>query len=376
MQQPETHAEKYKSFLEGLTAYMERLATPRPKAKRKGKGMEALLLWRNQPTGSVVQSNWNLTGDNDNAPADADVGERRYVKEMVREIEPSENLILREARKAVYKDVPASTRFGKKARKERYPTGGDVEFGKHVEIRDVGGEKVATEHKVITRIGSLRFSDGTQTEKVLVRGEAGKVEERRVQMPVGAMLGTRERLRKDKGSTQVWGASNTVWSKMLDGKPQATQQKSERKTKSPDDVPGKNYSAEESREMLAVAVANTIEMHGELPPVTKCPPGFPREPKRAADMFLAGKKSTCAGGGASNWQGLYYGMLGAREWKRAMAELSATDVKVLDAVMTAKNLAEIGAVAGHSGSYAKKAGKRLLHAANDNLAAAIEKYAA
>jgi hypothetical protein len=370
--QPETHAEKYKSFLEGLSAYMQRLSSPKPKKQRKGKGMEALLQWRDQPTGSAVQSNWSLTADNDNHLIGEDSEERSYVKEMVREIEPSVNLILREAAKAKYKDVPSFASFsGKKARKERYPVAGDVEFGKHYEVRDVDGDKVETEHAVVTSIGSLRFSDGTQTEKALVRGEAGKIVEQRVNLPVGAILGTRERLRKEKGSTRVWGATNKVWSKMLDGKPQASKIGKKKPVKK-----GKARTVDELREMLAAATANTIEKYGELPPVTKCPPGFPREPKRAADMFLAGKKSQCAGGGAMAWQDMYYGLLGAREWRRAMAELLPTDVKVLDAAMTAKNYGDIGAVVGHTGEYGRKAGKRMLRAANDNLAEALKKYVA
>jgi hypothetical protein len=76
------------------------------------------------------------------------------------------------------------------------------------------------------------------------------------------------------------------------------------------------------------------------------------------------------------WQDMYYGLLGAREWRRAMAELLPTDVKVLDAAMTAKNYGDIGAVVGHTGEYGRKAGKRMLRAANDNLAEALKKYVA
>jgi hypothetical protein len=48
----------------------------------------------------------------------------------------------------------------------------------------------------------------------------------------------------------------------------------------------------------------------------------------------------------------------------------AEDVAMLDAAMTAKNYGDIGAAVGKG----RKAGPRLLRAANDNLAEAIKKY--
>src|SRR5690606_5678782 len=126
---------------------------------------------------------------------------------------------------------------------------------------------------------------GTQTELALVRDANGQVVEKRVRMPVSAMLGARERVRQEKGGTAVWGATNATWRKWL-GNPQPAQ-----KVGSGPVRRGKSYTPAESRAMLAAAIANTTVM----PSVMKCPPGLPHKPDRVADIFLAGKKDKCAG---------------------------------------------------------------------------------
>jgi hypothetical protein len=365
MSQPEDHAEKYKSFLEALTVYLNR--KPAPRKKRKGMEFDPLLIWRDQPSGEPLASTFKTVA-NDNVPssAEADEEEKSYATEMIREIVPGGNNIeidgeiMASVEKAEYRDVPAFAliprdRVAPARRTEPYPTGGDVEYGTHV---DGDGER----HRVVTRIGKLRFSNGTQTEKATMRVD-GKVVEKSIRMPVGAMLGTRERLRKEKGGEQVWGASNKVWIDILDGKPQRPQ-----KIASGPVRRGKSYTAAESRAMLAEAVANTPV----VPEVTVCPPGLPHKPERIADAFLAGKKTTCSGGGSMSWQITFGALTQAKEWKKACAEMLAEDVAVLDAALTAQNYGDIGAVVGKS----RKAGRRLLKAANDNLAKVIEKYVA
>lgn len=325
--QPDTHTTKYASFLDGLKAYMER--KPAQPKKRKGRELDALLAWRNQPTGEPVASNWN-TAANDNRPTgeDADEEENAYAKEMVREITPSVGQIMKQVN-------------GKP------PIGCDIERNKTGQI---------------VRIGKLRFSDGTQTEQAMMRTDTGVVEQQ-VRVRAGSMLNTRERLRKEKGGSQVWGASNKVWVKMLDGKPQAAQGIASglvRRSK----PCGKN----QSRAALAEAYANTPV----LPAVTKCPPGLPYKPERIADAFLAGKKSRCAGGGSASWQDDASALVSVAAWQTARAEMLKSDVAVLDAALTAKNYGDIGAVVGKG----RKAGPRLLRAANDNLASVIKRFAA
>ncbi|MEO4000327.1 hypothetical protein [Mesorhizobium sp. CAU 1732] len=356
------HAEKYSDFLEGLAAYLDR--KPALPHRRKGRDLGAILAWHDQPTGEPLQTNWR-TAANDNRAhgADVDQEEAQYSTETVREIVPGGNRItLRGAitasvKRAEYRDVPMAD-FGKKKGEHetfRYPVGGDVEYGTHVDDK---GER----HKVVVRIGKLRFSDGTQTEMALVRDATGKVVEKRVRMPVGAMLGTKERTRQEKGGAAVWGASNRIWSAMLNS-PQPA-----KKLKAGPVRRGRSIGRTEAAKMLADAYANTPV----LPEIKRCPAGLPYSPPRVADMFLAGKKSTCAGGGAASWQETASALVSATEWRKARAELSDADVAVLDASMTAKNYGDIGAAVGKS----RKAGPRLLRGSNDNLAAAIKKFVA
>ncbi len=354
------HDRKYASFLEGLEIYLRR--APKQREPRKGADLGAVLTWRDQHGGEPLQSNWK-TAANDNARSsdEADEEERNYETEMVREITPSIGQIMKDAEKADYRDVPECALIPRQGealprRIEPYPIGGDVEHGTYVDAK-------GNRHKVVVRIGKMRFSDGTQTEKAMVIEGHGQIVEKRIRMRVGAMLGARERLRKEKGASEVWGADNATWVKLLDDKPQPAND-----VKGGPVRRGKSYTASESRVMLAKAIANTPNM----PDVIVYPPGLPHKPERVADMFLAGKKSRCAGGGAANWQEDASAMVSRAEWLKARAAMLKEDVAVLDAVMTARNYGDIGAVVGKS----RKAGPRLLKAANDNATAVIKKFIA
>jgi len=362
---PESHAQKYSTFLEGLTAYMAR--KPAAPHQRKGRDYSALHAWRDEPSGSPITSQWAVVANDNRAEGpDVDQEEAQYSTDMVREIVIGGNNITRNGPimasvdRAEYREVPAFAmiprdRDAPPRRTERYPVGGDIEYGVHIDEKKRG-------HKVVSRIGKLRFSDGTQTELAMVRDATGKVVERQVRVPVGGLLGDRERTRQEKGGNPVWGADNTRWREWL-GHPQPA-----RAITSGPVRRGKNYSAAESRAMLAAAIANTHVM----PQVTKCPPGLPHQPERVADMFLAGKKSSCSGGGAASWQDDASSLVAADAWKKVRAEMLEEDVAVLDAALTAKNYGDVGAAVGKS----RKAGPRLLRAANDNLDRAIKKHAA
>ncbi|WP_205826941.1 hypothetical protein, partial [Mesorhizobium zhangyense] len=217
----------------------------------------------------------------------------------------------------------------------------------------------------IIRMGTLRFSDGSQTEKAFKRKD-GKIVEFSAAMPTGAMLGTRERQRKEKGGgSSVSGASNSSFAEMLNAVPA-------RNVKARRSKGGKSYRRTEAAKMLAQAYGNTPL----LPKITKCPTGLPYAPARVADLFLGMKKGRCAGGGAPSWQDDCSGLASREEWRNVRSEMLEADVQVIDAAMKAKNLGDIGRAMGHSGAYAEKAGKRLLRVANDNLAAVIKKIAA
>ena len=63
-------------------------------------------------------------------------------------------------------------------------------------------------------------------------------------------------------------------------------------------------------------------------------------------------------------------------WQETVALLASQDREVLDAVKTARNLREVGEGLGYSGDYARKAGRRALVEANDNLKKIMKKAAA
>jgi hypothetical protein len=57
---------------------------------------------------------------------------------------------------------------------------------------EMGKDKVLNEAGQTVAIGALRFSDGTQHERAVTYGPAGKLVRFDARMPTGAMLGTRE----------------------------------------------------------------------------------------------------------------------------------------------------------------------------------------
>lgn len=75
------------------------------------------------------------------------------------------------------------------------------------------------------------------------------------------------------------------------------------------------------------------------------------------------------------WQDLYGNIYGKDEWRRAHAKLPEADRTTLHALETAKTMADIGKAHGYSGAFATKQGRKALIAANDNLGAALKKFA-
>jgi hypothetical protein len=89
------------------------------------------------------------------------------------------------------------------------------------------------------------------------------------------------------------------------------------------------------------------------------------------------RKTTCAGGGGEKWEDTLTAMIERDVWFDALQELKDRDREVLEAALEAKTYTDVGRSAGMSEEYSRrKGGRRALLSANDNLAAAIKKYAA
>ncbi len=232
------------------------------------------------------------------------------------------------------------------------------------------GDVEKNENGQIVRIGKLRFSDGNQTEVGYVLGIDGEVIQADIRMPAGAMLGMKDKPDRASGGgadPKDTKASNHYFEDMLGTLPHRYIPSGKRRN-------GQDYSAEESARILAEAYANT-DM--EKVTFTRYPKGLPCGSPKVADSFLGMRKTTCEGGGDESWEDTLSAMIDRDLWFEALQELKDRDRDVLDAAMDAANYEEVGRAAGMSGEYSRrKGGKRALLAANDNLAAAIKKYAA
>lgn len=231
------------------------------------------------------------------------------------------------------------------------------------------GEVERNEAGQVVRIGRLRFSDGTQTEKALRLTIDGGVEEYAARMPAGAMLGSRDKVDVALGgddNPQEITDSNQYFADMLDTK------KARYLTGKKHKGPRVRMTADEARAELAKAYANTDMTKVTF---TRCPDGLPCGSAKIADSFLGMQKTTCAGGGSMMWQDIVTAMADRKEWFDAIDELKDEDRATLEAARTARNMADIGLKAGHQGKQAERQGKRRLMAANDNLMAALRKAA-
>lgn len=313
------------------------MSEPRKSRHRDLAELSSLLAFRNHlnvansndpPT--PVKTNWRLTPANDNRkPAEG------FGNEQAFEIIPSLDAIEREM---------VST---------------DIEYGEHI---DDDGKH----HKVIVRIGSLRFSNGKNVEK----GEKlamGNVVTTSIRMPVGAMLHTRERATREKGSVadpvDVSASHRYFAGKKTDGHPaglfQARRSRpvTKKQTKPVERV---EITKAEARQILAEAMTRS------LVPVTKCPDGFPAGPKNLAHLFPGLVKVSTGSSGSQAWEDIHSEGRDRQEFHHWLQTMKDDHVEILTAATSAKNLAELGQLRGYSGKYAIAAGRRLLVAANDN----------
>lgn len=222
----------------------------------------------------------------------------------------------------------------------------------------------------IIRIGTMQFSDGTQTEKGYIMGIDGDVIMADIRMPTGALLGAKEKADAPSGNgdnPQETTLSNAYFADMLKTAPHKYVSGKRNKNK------GRNISADEAMTILAEAYANT-DMSKVT--VTKCPDGLPCGSKRVADSFLGMRKTTCAGNGAQGWEDISTALVNRDMWAETVANLSERDVTVLDSANKAGKMADIYGAQGGASKTAERRGKRILRAANDNLAEFMKIFAA
>lgn len=230
----------------------------------------------------------------------------------------------------------------------------------------VTGEIERNSSGQIVKIGRLKFSDGTQTEKAFRFTVDGKLEEYSARMTTGAMLGCRDKVDTALGgeiNPQEITDSNNYFAAMLD-------------TKKPRYVPGRRHKGprvklthDEAKDDLAAAYANTDMTKVTF---TRYPDGLPCGSQRVADSFLGMQKTTCAGGGSVMWQDIVSQREDRREWLEAKDGMAEDHFKTLTDAAKAGSLKQLGQARGYSGQYAIEAGRRLLVAANDNFEQALE----
>lgn len=211
-------------------------------------------------------------------------------------------------------------------------------------------------------IGPLHFSDGKKTEKAYMRGPDSDVIQFDRTMPRGSMLGTTESLVEDAGGSS---ASITIGNSTFCGRfglenHEYVPGKRRRK--------GKSYTSDESRELIAKAIANTPVM----PAVTVYPKGMAAGTAQYSDQFIGMKIGSTGKGGAPSWVDIFMAGEEQKAERLAHAEMTEEDKAVFAAAIEAQTLADISP--GGTIQGARKRGKRLLVAANDNYAANLQKF--
>ncbi|MER9623989.1 hypothetical protein NKI98_21590 [Mesorhizobium sp. M0222] len=285
-----------------------------------------------------VQTNWSTIAANDNSPED--LADKRVERRW--SIRPTEDEIIREVRD------------------------GAVVLGKHVD--DKGGQ-----HTVTVAIGKLRFSDGSQKERAFAYGPEGKLVMYDAPMPVGAMLGTKDKQERMLGGDGA-ASSNAPYAVAYGGKlPSNVSRKKKPEPPEGDVVPEKpvKLSKEEMRAELAKAVANTARQ----PAVRYGQKGFPWQPAKLRDLFMGFEKGRKGETGSIAWQDISSHIVEREIWHETIAALSKDDGAALAALDTAGSFADVGVAAGQSRLYADKkgGGKRKIKAVNDNIAEAYRK---
>lgn len=313
--------------------------------------LQAIVKFRNEPDHPLepLSSNWSVTpagvveteeDDEEDGPAAP-----LYRTELELEIKPSIQHILRAMR-------------------------GEWEwFDKSEEYK---GEAVK-------KIGKLQFSNGEQRERMVKTGPDGKAATYLCKIPRGAMLGATEKVGAPKGgseSSNVVTISNRNLTEMVmrrDAKGALIDPTTRVFIPKGESRLGHSYTATESRALIAEAIANTSVM----PEVTVCPPGIASGTAKYSDQFIGMKPKSTGKSGAIGWVDFYTAARDREEWLATLDELADEDRAVLEAALSAQTLEDVGVAAGQSAEYARrKGGKRVMVAANDNLARIADRVAA
>jgi hypothetical protein len=280
---------------------------------RHGDLAQQLMAWRNKPEGPIepVKTNWSVIPANDNNPEEvAELGVERSWR-----MTPSVGEIMANV------------------------------FTHDVERNDAGQ---------IVRIGKLRFSDGSQTERAYCYGPEGKIVQYDERMPTGAMLETRDKPEATLGGSghteRSVVASNSYFAEMFDvdypvhvkaGKP------------------NKRRALMTKEEQLDVLATHP------WPEITVCPPALPSGGERVAENFVGMHKGKKGESGAIAWEDIAMSKVHREVWDATMRYLSEQDIETLDNAMEARTLADIAP--GGTNRGARKRGVRRLVEANDNL---------
>lgn len=322
-----------------------------------------------------LSSNWNVVPDNDNhTETDADHDDQKPVSEWkperTHEIVPSVSVVESAiaSLEVRYRKEPAMLCGG------RYEA---IRHQRNEEATPIGGDFERNAHGQIIRIGNLHFAGADEhgvnpTEWVDCVGEGGEVIVKRLRLRTGAMMHSKERKDDIKETTdaEALKASNDHFYDFVLLSPMRSKAKP-KTAKRPrceypnPPLPSTSLSFEEAREWAGLPFVEKDKQAA-----------LPAAPKRLADLFIGCKTADCHGGGSQAWSDISTALVDKEQWTAAMAQLSKSDVVSLNAVRHARTYADIGKAHGHSGSYAEKAGKRLLMAANDNLGSIIKKLAA
>lgn len=236
------------------------------------------------------------------------------------------------------------------------------EIMRHVEEGDVERNSAGQ----IIRIGRLRFSDGTQTERGHKLTIDGKVVAAQIRMPVGALLGTKDAAESQLGAeedSQHVTASNRYFADLMKTLPHRYRAGGKRRQ-------GRNYTRAEAITMLEEAKANT-DMSKVT--VTRYPDGLPCASQKMADVFPGMVKTQRGESGSLAWQDIVTAKADRHAWAASIASLSDKDKETLDTAVGANSFEELGGSAPRRTAIRK--GRRSLIAANDNLMSAIRSYA-
>ncbi|MDI5929606.1 hypothetical protein QBK93_33880 [Rhizobium leguminosarum] len=333
-----------------------------PRHAEKARLYRNILTFRSPPSGEPLESNWRTLPANDNTPPTDFTSERRIEtvpseEEIVAAVENFDEIakfeVRREARLAdgKFTHVPR--------RSLNWPVDGDFEIGV-----DADGKRV------VVRLGKYHFSNGRHQERAYRVSPDGGVEPYSARLPAGAMRYTTEEQATVKGSAhQAHAREANLRIADIFGFHELYEPAPSRRKKRT----GRNYTRDEAVAMLEQAKANTPVM----PTVRKLPDGLPLVTKDLASIFMSLQKRPSGRGHLHAWEDFATRLDAKAAWQRVIAELPAGTIEVLEAALDAKSMADVGRIAvGASDSYAERAGKAALEAANDNLTAAMRKIAA